>query len=89
MNEHIAKQFDIDLTNIHTKVLQMGGLVEKQIVDAMAALEHGDLALVAGLETEVGRLVHASTPRSCGLGAQLRLTLASVSTASTCSCRCP
>jgi phosphate transport system protein len=45
MNEHIAKQFDIDLTNIHTKVLQMGGLVEKQIVDAMAALEHGDLAL--------------------------------------------
>ena len=44
MNEHIAKQFDIDLTNIHTKVLQMGGLVEKQIVDAMAALEHGDLA---------------------------------------------
>jgi phosphate transport system protein len=45
MNEHIAKQFDVDLTNIHTKVLQMGGLVEKQIVDAMAALEHGDLAL--------------------------------------------
>jgi phosphate transport system protein len=45
MNEHIAKQFDIDLANIHTKVLQMGGLVERQIVDAMAALEHGDLAL--------------------------------------------
>ncbi len=45
MNEHIAKQFDIDLANIHTKVLQMGGLVEKQIVDAMSALEHGDLAL--------------------------------------------
>ena len=45
MNEHIAKQFDVDLTNIRTKVLQMGGLVEQQIVDAMDALEHGDLAL--------------------------------------------
>jgi phosphate transport system protein len=45
MNEHIAKQFDIDLANIHSKVLQMGGLVEQQIVNAMAALEHGDLAL--------------------------------------------
>ena len=45
MNEHIAKQFDIDLANIHTKVLQMGGLVEQQIVHAMTALENSDLAL--------------------------------------------
>lgn len=45
MNEHIAKQFDVDLGNIRTRVLQLGGLVEKQIVQAMAALEAGDIGL--------------------------------------------
>jgi phosphate transport system protein len=45
MNEHIAKQFDADLSNIRTRVLQLGGLVEKQIVQAMAALESGDIGL--------------------------------------------
>ncbi len=45
MNEHIAKNFDVDLGNIRTRVLQLGGLVEKQIVQAMAALEAGDVGL--------------------------------------------
>lgn len=45
MKEHIAKQFDIDLESIRTRVLQMGGLVEQQIVKAMEALENGDLLL--------------------------------------------
>jgi phosphate transport system protein len=45
MNEHIAKQFDADLENIRSRVLQMGGLVEQQIVHAFEALDNGDLAL--------------------------------------------
>jgi phosphate transport system protein len=45
MNEHIAKQFDVDLSNIRTRVLQLGGLVEQQIVQAMSALERGDVGL--------------------------------------------
>jgi phosphate transport system protein len=45
MNEHITKQFDVDLSNIRTRVLQLGGLVEQQIVQAMAALDAGDIAL--------------------------------------------
>lgn len=45
MPEHIAKQFDIDLENIRTRVLQMGGMVEQQIVRAMEALDNGDLSL--------------------------------------------
>ena len=45
MNEHIAKQFDVDLENIRSRVLQMGGLVEQQIVRAFDALERGDLLL--------------------------------------------
>ena len=34
-HEHIVKQYDTDLENIRTRVLQMGGLVEQQIVQAM------------------------------------------------------
>jgi phosphate transport system protein len=45
MNEHIAKQFDLDLENIRTRVLQMGGLVEQQIIKAMQALTEGDQLL--------------------------------------------
>ena len=45
MPEHIAKQFDVDLDNIRTRVLQMGGEVEQQIVRAMAALETADTDL--------------------------------------------
>jgi len=45
MSEHIAKQFDADLENIRSRVLQMGGLVEQQIVRAFDALENGDLML--------------------------------------------
>jgi phosphate transport system protein len=45
MNEHIAKQFDADLENIRSRVLQMGGLVERQIIQAFEALDNGDLVL--------------------------------------------
>jgi phosphate transport system protein len=45
MNEHIAKQFDLDLENIRTRVLQMGGRVEQQVTQALEALTNGDLAL--------------------------------------------
>ena len=43
-HDHIVKQFDTDLESIRTRVLQMGGLVERQIVKAMAGLGEGDLA---------------------------------------------
>jgi phosphate transport system protein len=45
MNLHITKQYDIDLDNIRTRVLQMGGQVEQQIVRAMEALDTGDVTL--------------------------------------------
>ena len=44
--EHIVKQYDTDLENIRTRVLQMGGLVERQIVDAMTGLTDGDGQLI-------------------------------------------
>jgi phosphate transport system protein len=45
-NEHTLKQFDQDLENIRTRVLQMGGRVEQQIVRAMEGLTEGDLVLI-------------------------------------------
>ena len=59
MTEHTLKQFDIELTNIRSKVLQLGGLVERQIDQAMRALASGDLVLceqVIGSDHEVNRL---------------------------------
>jgi phosphate transport system protein len=46
MNEHIAKQFDADLENIRSRVLQMGGQVEQQVLKAMEGLACGDLLLI-------------------------------------------
>ncbi|MCP1291403.1 MULTISPECIES: phosphate signaling complex protein PhoU [Chromobacterium] len=43
MAEHISKQFDMELETIRTRVLQMGGLVEQQILSAVEALLAGDI----------------------------------------------
>ena len=37
-SEHIYKQYDAELESVRAKVLEMGGLVENQIKDAMKAL---------------------------------------------------
>ncbi len=59
MTEHTNKQFDSDLQRIRTELLQMGGLVESMIQDAMDALSSGDLSLVERVkerEKDVNRL---------------------------------
>ena len=40
-SEHTSKQFDADLEDIRSRVLQMGGLVEMQIMAAIDALSTG------------------------------------------------
>jgi phosphate transport system protein len=47
MNEHTAKAFDSDLQELGRKVAEMGGLAEKQIADAVAAIMRHDLALAS------------------------------------------
>ena len=42
-HEHISKQFDAELETVRSRVLQMGGLVEEQIIRAMDALVAGDM----------------------------------------------
>jgi phosphate transport system protein len=45
MPEHTLKQFDSELEEIRSKVLQMGGLVEEQITRALEALISGNVTL--------------------------------------------
>ena len=45
VNPHISRRYNAELEDIRTQVLHMGGLVEQQIVDAMAALVKGDAVL--------------------------------------------
>lgn len=43
--QHILHQFDQDLESIRTNVLSMGGLVEKQVINCVAALINSDSKL--------------------------------------------
>jgi phosphate transport system protein len=47
MPEHTLKQFDAELEALRARVLQMGGLVEEQIVRAMEALSSGNTKIAA------------------------------------------
>ena len=43
MPEHTSKQFDAELESVRSRELQMGGLVEEQIIRAMDVLAAGDM----------------------------------------------
>jgi phosphate transport system protein len=45
MSEHTYKQYDAELESIRAKVLEMGGLVEQQIAQALDALINADVNL--------------------------------------------
>lgn len=45
LGKHISGQFDADLANIRTQVMVMGGLVEKQLVNAISTLSSHDSEL--------------------------------------------
>ena len=47
MNDHhTSKNFDIELENLRTRVLQMGGLAEEQVRKAVEGLYSGDIPLL-------------------------------------------
>ena len=55
-HDHISRQFDNELETVRSRVLQMGGLVEKQITDAIEAMSNGDLELMNKVEEEDRRV---------------------------------
>jgi phosphate transport system protein len=55
-DKHLSSQFDADLNLVSSKVLEMGGLVESQIVNAMYALNNFDLDMCEQVITAEERL---------------------------------
>jgi phosphate transport system protein len=61
MSEHTAKAFDVDLQELARKVVEMGGLAEKEIADAVDALAKRDTSLaqrVIALDISADQLQH-------------------------------
>src|SRR6266540_21349 len=56
MSEHTIKQFDVDLEQIRSGVLAMGGLVEKQLARAMAAIELRMIMTVTKVVNDLERI---------------------------------
>ena len=59
MTEHTLKQFDIEIERVRTMLLQMGGLVESMVADAIGVLSTGDLTIIERIkarEKEVNKL---------------------------------
>ena len=53
LDQHISNQFNVDLEKLRTEFLEMGGLVEDQLADAIRAIETADGELAEKvLETE-------------------------------------
>ena len=55
-DKHLSSQFDADLNLVSSKVLEMGGLVESQIVHAMQALNEFDLDIAEQVIAAEARL---------------------------------
>lgn len=85
LDQHISKQFNIDLEHLRTHLLEMGGLVEEQVIDAVRAIEtaDGDLAekvlkteeLVDKREVEIDRECTLVLARRQPAATDLRLVL--------------
>jgi phosphate transport system protein len=58
-NEHLSRQYELDLEAIRSRVLQMGGLVEKQYFDALLSfrtLDGKDAQRIIAADVEVNQM---------------------------------
>jgi len=58
LDQHISQKFNDDLEELKTQLLEMGGLVEQQVIDALKAVETADSSIadrVLANEPEVDR----------------------------------
>ena len=53
---HISQQFNLELEEIKNNMLEMGGVIERQIADAMSSLLEGDTGLAAQVLTVENRI---------------------------------
>lgn len=85
-DKHLSTQFDAELSGISTRVLEMGGLVEAQVAQAVQALTtfSGDLSSavlqteerVNAMEVDIDRNLHSIIARRQPTARDLRLLIA-------------
>ena len=90
LNKHISGQFNAELENVRNQVLVMGGLVEQQLTDAIAAIHIQDLeaarkivandhkvnAMEVAIDEECTRIIAKRQPTA----SDLRLVMAIIKT---------
>jgi phosphate transport system protein len=89
-DHHTSKQFDVELENVRTRVLAMGGLVEEQIARALDTLMSGDMEAIEriietdkrvnAMEVELDELCSHIIARRQPAAGDLRLIIAVVKT---------
>ncbi|MDN3920389.1 phosphate signaling complex protein PhoU [Roseateles violae] len=85
-DKHLSTQFDAELSSISTRVLEMGGIVEAQVAQAVQALTtvSGEIAShvlqveekVNAMEIEIDRNLHSIIARRQPTARDLRLLIA-------------
>ncbi|WP_022955253.1 phosphate signaling complex protein PhoU [Perlucidibaca piscinae] len=60
-SQHISQQFNAELDEVRSHFLAMGGLVEKQVADAIAALLDADSALASSVQDNDRRINQMET----------------------------
>jgi phosphate transport system protein len=90
LGEHISRQFNEELEDVRSKVLQMGGMVEQQLANSIRALVTGDPARAAevvgndqgvnALEVEIDEECTRIVARRQPAASDLRLVMAVVKT---------
>lgn len=90
LNQHISQQFNEELEAVRAKVLQMGGVVEEQLANAMKALINADAELarsvvkndarVNSLEVEIDEECTTIMARRQPAASDLRLVIAVIKT---------
>lgn len=60
-SQHISQQFNAELDEVRSHFLAMGGLVEKQVADAIAALLEADSALASSVQDNDRRINQMET----------------------------
>lgn len=90
LNQHISQKFNEELEDVRSKVLQMGGIVEEQMVQAVEALLTGNRELAAeviandqrvnALEVEIDEECTRIVARRQPAATDLRLVMAVIRT---------
>ena len=86
-DKHISSQFDVELNSISTHVLEMGGLVESQLHQAVYALEHMSLESADQVLENENRINQMESSRRISWSTSSRAALATVKAIECASCQ--